>query len=212
MAKFCSKCGNPLNEGVMFCTKCGAPQAAAPQQPVAPQQPAYQPAPVYTAPSEPSPLVKVLMGKVTEGKTALLLLGEQLLTLFLFFLPMLSLSLGKKSEFYSLFYYLDTGDNTAIIHTILLLALIVSFGLLLIPCLKANGLEFKKPFPLSDKLLPLVTLGASVALFIANLVTIIMFCDDLGDLAGLSVWGVFYLIFFVLSNAHLGFCWWKSNN
>ena len=206
MAKFCSKCGNPLADGVSFCTKCGAPQASA-----APQQPVYQQAPVYTAPAAPSPIVKLLTGKVTEGKTAFLLLGEQLLTLFFFFLPILSLSFGKNSSFYSMFYYLDSGDNTSIIHIILLFVLLASFGLFLIPMLKANGLQLKKQ-PLSDKVLPMLMLGASVALFIANLVASLMFCDDLGDLAGLSVWGIFYIIFFVLSNAHLGFCWWKSNN
>jgi len=53
MAKFCTKCGAPITEGVKFCPKCGAaigqtqaaPQPTAPpQQPsVQQQQPAYQP-------------------------------------------------------------------------------------------------------------------------------------------------------------------------
>ena len=205
MAKFCSQCGNPLADGVSFCTKCGAQQA-----PAAPQQPAHQPAPVYRAPAAPSPIVKLLTGKVTESKTAFLLLGEQLLALFFLFLPMLSISYGKLSQWYSVFYYLDTGDNTAIIHTILLFALIVSFGLFLLPMLKTKGLQLSKQ-PLSDKVLPMILLGVSAALFIANIVTIIMFCDDAGDLAGLSVWGIFYIIFTVLANAHLGFCWWKTS-
>ena len=122
---------------------------------------------------------------------------------------MLSLSYGKQSQWLAPLSYLDSGDNTSIIHIILLFALIVSLGLFLLPMLKANGLQLKKQ-PLSDKVLPMLLLGVSAALFIANIVTIIVFCDDYSELAGLSVWGIFYIIFTVLANAHLGFCWWKS--
>jgi len=58
MAKFCIKCGTPLQEGVRFCPKCGATigQAAA-QQPTQPQQPMYQQQPYYgqTQPYVPMP-------------------------------------------------------------------------------------------------------------------------------------------------------------
>lgn len=211
MAKFCSQCGNPLADNMSFCTKCGAQQApAAPQAPVAPQAPAAPQAPVYRAPAAPSPIVKLLTGKVSEGKTAFLLLGEQLLALFFFFLPMLSLSYLKQSQWISMFYYLEYGDNTAIIHIVLLFALMAALGLFLMPMLKANGLQLKKQ-PIADKALPLILAAVSVALFITNIVAMIMFGDDFGDMAGLTVWGILYIIFTVLANAHLVFCWWKSS-
>ena len=41
MSKFCSSCGNPLEEGAAFCSGCGKPVAAeAPVEPVAPAAPA----------------------------------------------------------------------------------------------------------------------------------------------------------------------------
>ncbi len=52
MANFCTKCGNPLQEGMRFCTKCGAPvPQAAPVETV--QQPEPQ---IITAP-QPAPQV-----------------------------------------------------------------------------------------------------------------------------------------------------------
>lgn len=60
MSKFCTQCGNAVEDNATFCTQCGASLAApqaAPQpepQPVyqAPQQPTYQ-QPVYQAPQQP---------------------------------------------------------------------------------------------------------------------------------------------------------------
>ena len=60
MSKFCTQCGNAVEDNATFCTQCGASLAApqaAPQpepQPVyqAPQQPVYQ-QPVYQAPQQP---------------------------------------------------------------------------------------------------------------------------------------------------------------
>ena len=47
--KFCSKCGQPLNDSAMFCPKCGTKADAIQQQPPQPQQPQqpplYQPQP-----------------------------------------------------------------------------------------------------------------------------------------------------------------------
>ena len=47
--KFCSKCGQPLNDSAMFCPKCGTKTDAIQQQPPQPQQPQqpplYQPQP-----------------------------------------------------------------------------------------------------------------------------------------------------------------------
>ena len=59
MAKFCKKCGAPLEEGDAFCAGCGAtldpappaPEAAAP----APEQPAPAPAPPAPPPEAPAP-------------------------------------------------------------------------------------------------------------------------------------------------------------
>ena len=50
MARFCYKCGAPLEDGVNFCSNCGAQQQAAPQPPAAPVY-AQQPAPRQTAPA-----------------------------------------------------------------------------------------------------------------------------------------------------------------
>lgn len=208
MAKFCSQCGTPLADGLSFCTQCGAKQEnGVPQT-------GFQPAP--RTPAAPSPVVQVLTGKVTEGKTAFLLLGEQLLALLLFFLPIMKTSYGSESTMYSVFTFLSTGNNTSAIHVILLMALIVSMGLFLLPWAKANGLQLQKPI-LSDKVLPLLLFGASVALFITNIVTFILASSQSASYSyfsvsvGLSVWGIFYIIVTVLANAHLGFCWWKSN-
>ncbi len=51
MAKFCSKCGNALQETERFCAKCGAAVEAAPYNPVteAPVQPIAQPVAVASA-------------------------------------------------------------------------------------------------------------------------------------------------------------------
>lgn len=57
--KFCSKCGQPLNDSAMFCPKCGTKaDATQPQQPQQPQQPPVQPQqqpPLYQpqAPQQP---------------------------------------------------------------------------------------------------------------------------------------------------------------
>ncbi len=57
MNTFCTKCGNPIQNGAAFCTKCGAPVAQQPQ----PQQPAPQPymppqpAPQPYMPPQPAP-------------------------------------------------------------------------------------------------------------------------------------------------------------
>ncbi len=65
--KFCTSCGNPLEENANACTKCGAtivaapaaapaaPAAApaAPAAPVAPAAPQYPPQPQYQAPAQP---------------------------------------------------------------------------------------------------------------------------------------------------------------
>lgn len=202
MAKFCSSCGAQLADNLAFCTQCGAKQdQAAPQ---------YVQQPVQYAPAAPSPVLQVLTGKVTESKTAFLLLGEQLLALFLFFLPILKMSLGKESTVMSACTYLEADSKSTIIHVIVLLALIISMGLFLLPWAKANGLKLQKQI-LSDKVLPLLMLGASVALLITGIVTAIMFNDFSYGYGGLSVWGIFYVIVTVLANAHLGFCWWKSN-
>ena len=46
MAKFCSKCGNPLQENDKFCRKCGAPVRT-----IAPEPQVQRPAPSYDIPS-----------------------------------------------------------------------------------------------------------------------------------------------------------------
>ncbi|MBO6011477.1 MAG: zinc-ribbon domain-containing protein, partial [Oscillospiraceae bacterium] len=49
MAKFCSRCGTPLEDNDVFCANCGARQVA--DQPV---QPAPQAAPAYQQPQAPA--------------------------------------------------------------------------------------------------------------------------------------------------------------
>lgn len=75
MAKFCSKCGNALQETERFCAKCGAPVDTAPYNPVAeaPVQPAAQP--VVAAPAKANNL----------GVFYLATLGLQVLQLILWF-------------------------------------------------------------------------------------------------------------------------------
>ncbi|GHV12050.1 hypothetical protein FACS1894219_04240 [Clostridia bacterium] len=58
MAKFCIKCGSPLEAGAVFCSDCGAPLTApggvsAPRTPQQPQQP-----PVYRPPQAPQPVYR----------------------------------------------------------------------------------------------------------------------------------------------------------
>ena len=58
MAKFCMKCGTPLQEGVKFCHKCGTTiEGAATQQPPTQQQPMASQQPYYgqTQPYAPIP-------------------------------------------------------------------------------------------------------------------------------------------------------------
>ncbi len=47
MAKFCSKCGSPVDEGAKFCKSCGSPIASQPAQPQYDQQAVYDQQPVY---------------------------------------------------------------------------------------------------------------------------------------------------------------------
>jgi len=82
MAKFCTKCGSPVEESQKFCAKCGAPMAAAvplaqtpatagpvESAPVTPKasapatstSPAAPVATVGTAPKKSSPFVKILL-------------------------------------------------------------------------------------------------------------------------------------------------------
>lgn len=69
MATFCSKCGQPVEDGIAFCANCGTPvQAAAPQQPQFQQpqfqQPQFQQAPQMggQAPKHPKTTLATLMG------------------------------------------------------------------------------------------------------------------------------------------------------
>lgn len=75
MAKFCSKCGNALQETERFCAKCGAPVDTAPYNPVAeaPVQPVAQP--VAAAPAQTNNL----------GLFYVITLGLQVLQLILWF-------------------------------------------------------------------------------------------------------------------------------
>lgn len=59
MAKFCGKCGSPLNDTAVFCGGCGAPVPSAPPASSAAVAPAYNPVPGYVpAPVAPMPAAK----------------------------------------------------------------------------------------------------------------------------------------------------------
>lgn len=104
MAKFCSRCGTPLEDNDVFCANCGARQSApqpaqspaytrpapapqpapaytqpAPQQTYAPQQQAYAPQP-YAQPAAPKK--KSSAGKVIASVVCLVLAAALLLTCF----------------------------------------------------------------------------------------------------------------------------------
>lgn len=55
MARFCTKCGSPVTEGMAFCTSCGNPVGAAPSPP-APAPQAAPPAPQPPPPPPPVPI------------------------------------------------------------------------------------------------------------------------------------------------------------
>ena len=64
MAKFCSKCGSPLNETAVFCGGCGAPVPAGPPAAPAPAYTpvaAYVPAPAFPPAKQSNTLLKVLI-------------------------------------------------------------------------------------------------------------------------------------------------------
>lgn len=63
MAKFCSKCGNPLQENDKFCRKCGAPVRT-----IAPEPQVQRPAPSYDIPSNDfdNPEGTVLLGGMNK--------------------------------------------------------------------------------------------------------------------------------------------------
>lgn len=63
MAGFCTKCGAPLNEGVVFCTKCGAPAGATTGGP-APSATPYTP-PVSSTPAAYTPPASSAPGSST---------------------------------------------------------------------------------------------------------------------------------------------------
>jgi hypothetical protein len=64
MAKFCGKCGSPLNETAVFCSGCGAPVPAGPPAAPAPAYTpvaAYVPGPAYPPAKQSNTLLKVLI-------------------------------------------------------------------------------------------------------------------------------------------------------
>jgi zinc ribbon protein len=75
MAKFCTKCGSPIGEGLKFCSSCGTPvsespaasptAAAAPPTPPPVTPPAPRPAAAAPAPAAPaqkgSPVLKIIL-------------------------------------------------------------------------------------------------------------------------------------------------------
>ncbi len=81
MAKFCGKCGSPLNDTAAFCAGCGAPVPSAPPAPSAAVAPAYNPVPGYMpAPAAPMPAARKsnTLLKVVVACVVLLIAGTAL--------------------------------------------------------------------------------------------------------------------------------------
>ncbi len=216
MAKFCSQCGNPLTEGVSFCSKCGAKQTPVipPAAPVTPAAPAAAPA------TNGFDFQALLKKPVTETRTLLILLGEQLLAFLLFLLPTVSVSVEifgqSESKWYSIFSYLDETDKTLVFHILFVILLVAALALFVLPFLKKQFSLNIPELPLPEKLFPLVLLGVSGAFLLANIISVIVFSSDIPSMASdyiticFSLWGWLYLLVAAAANAHLFFAWKNS--
>jgi zinc ribbon protein len=85
MARFCTKCGSPLGEGLRFCSSCGTPVAEAPSPAAAPPQPS--PTPLAPAPpppvSAPAGAAPAAAAPAKQGSSALKIVLIVVLVFFL---------------------------------------------------------------------------------------------------------------------------------
>ncbi len=180
MAKFCGKCGTPINDNAMFCGKCGTK--------VEVTNYAYQPMATST------PTLN------NSNKTHWILsILSQIICVVLFFLPTVKLEALWVDSDISVFEQVSEAGYSAI-YIILLILFFLAVIVMLLPVLQGNILK-------NNSLLFMEIV--SVLFFIANVIFYIIIGNEVKKQGfgvveySLNAWGWIYIIVSIISIINL---------
>ncbi len=171
MAKFCGKCGAQLDDNAVFCNACGAQLGA-------------------TGGNAGMPSFVTNYAKNLSTRNHwLLTFAAQFICLIFSTLALISVGSGSSSSNLSIWDGLSGFELTggSVFYVIFLLAYIAAVVYMFLP------IAFEKAFTLKS-LLPVAVVAA--AYFVYNIIMVLCVTGEFPSYAeaGLSVWGIFYII------------------